>query len=107
MSPHSQVPMVGASGAIAGVLGAYVVLFPRARVRTLIFLGAFVRISDLSALWVLGSWFVLQLISGVANIGNLSGGGVAFWAHIGGFVAGVVLVRLFAQKPKQFHYRAR
>ena len=101
MDPSSQVPMVGASGAIAGVLGAYIVLYPRARVKTLIFLGAFARIADLSALWVLGLWFILQLMSGITSIGNLAAGGVAFWAHIGGFVAGVVLVKLFAKTPKR------
>ena len=89
--------MVGASGAIAGVLGAYLALYPNARVRTLIFFGIFTRIADLSALWVLGSWFLLQLLNGVASFNAYAGGagGVAVWAHVGGFVAGLLLVKPF------------
>ncbi|NPV68739.1 MAG: rhomboid family intramembrane serine protease [Anaerolineae bacterium] len=95
IDPASDIPMLGASGAIAGVLGGYLVLFPRVRVRGLIFFGYFARMADLSALWVLGFWFVLQLLEGFASLGSLMGGGVAFFAHIGGFVAGVVLMWLF------------
>lgn len=104
MNTGSQTPMIGASGAIAGVLGAYIILYPRAKVRTLIFWGVFARIADISALWVLGSWFVLQLFNGLAAIGNAySGavGGVAFWAHIGGFLAGLLFVRFFTQGVKR------
>lgn len=97
INPTSSIPMVGASGAVAGVLGAYLVLYPRARVRTLIFLGYFARMANLSAVWVLGSWFVLQLLNGLLAIGTAQAnmGGTAFWAHIGGFVAGMALIRVF------------
>ena len=94
-SPNSPVPTIGASGAIAGVLGAYIVLFPNARVQTLIFLGYFVRATQLPALLVLGFWFVLQLFNGLLAFGMTQMGGVAWFAHVGGFVAGLLLVRLF------------
>ena len=90
----SAVPCIGASGAISGVLGAYVLLYPRARVLTLIFLGFFSRLIYIPAGFVLGFWFLLQLLSG-SVAGGEGGGGVAFWAHIGGFVAGMLLVGLF------------
>jgi membrane associated rhomboid family serine protease len=92
--PESAVPMVGASGAIGGVMGAYVLLFPRVRVHMLIFLGFFVTTIAVPAIFMLGYWFAVQLISGVASAGA-PGGGVAFWAHVGGFVAGAVLIYLF------------
>jgi membrane associated rhomboid family serine protease len=93
-SPHSMVPMIGASGAIAGVLGAYLLLYPRARVRTLVFFGYFARMADLSALWVLGLWFVLQFFNGLLALGAAAdSGGVAVWAHVGGFIAGLLLVK--------------
>jgi membrane associated rhomboid family serine protease len=91
--PDSALPMVGASGAISGVMGAYLVLFPRARVRTLLVLIVFITLVDLPAFVYLGYWFVLQLLSSSLDAGV--GGGVAFAAHVGGFVAGVVLVLLF------------
>ena len=94
-SPSSPVPTIGASGAIAGVLGAYIVLFPNARVQTLIFLGYFARMAHLPALLVLGFWFVLQLFNGLLAFGVAQAGGVAWFAHVGGFVAGLLLVRLF------------
>ncbi len=90
----SVLPSIGASGAIAGVLGAYVLLYPRARVETLIFLGIFIRIVSIPAGFVLGFWFMLQLLSGSMS-GGQDAGGVAFWAHIGGFVAGMLLVPFF------------
>jgi hypothetical protein len=92
-NPGSAIPSIGASGAIAGVLGAYLVLFPKARVVTLIPLGFFIRLTQLPALAVLGFWFVLQLFSGTASLGAKSAQttGVAWWAHIGGFVAGLVV----------------
>lgn len=101
IAPNSEVPLIGASGAIAGVLGAYLVRFPRARVLTLIFLGWFIRLVEIRAVWVLGFWFVLQLFSGVLSIGVQTGGGVAYFAHIGGFLAGVVLVWVFAPQQRQ------
>ena len=94
-SPNSLLPTIGASGAIAGVLGAYIILFPNARVQTLIFLGYFARMAQLPALLVLGFWFVLQLFNGLLAFGMTQMGGVAWFAHVGGFVAGLLLVRLF------------
>jgi membrane associated rhomboid family serine protease len=96
-SPTSTIVLVGASGAISGVLGAYIVLFPQGRVRTLIFLGIFATVMLVPAWIVLGLWFVLQLVSGIGTISapGADVGGVAFWAHVGGFVAGVILVWLF------------
>ncbi|HEU5260082.1 MAG TPA: rhomboid family intramembrane serine protease [Gemmatimonadales bacterium] len=96
VNPSSVVPMVGASGAISGVMGGYILLYPKVRVHTLVTLGFFVTTVALPAYVMLGYWFVYQLLLG--TVGALAGleGGVAFWAHIGGFVAGIVLVRLFA-----------
>jgi membrane associated rhomboid family serine protease len=97
--PNSIVPMVGASGAISGVMGAYLVLYPHARVFTLVPLGFIITRMALPAWAMLLYWAFIQLASGVTSIGAETGtGGVAFWAHIGGFVAGVVLVKLF-QRP--------
>jgi membrane associated rhomboid family serine protease len=92
IDPRSEVPMVGASGAISAVLGAYIILFPGARILSLVFLGFFYQLVEVPAIIVLGLWFVLQLIDGVGSLG-LAGaeGGVAFFAHIGGFVAGVLV----------------
>jgi membrane associated rhomboid family serine protease len=96
VNPNSLVPMVGASGAIAGVLGAYIVQYPNARIRSLVFLVIFVTVIELPAYLVLGFWFVSQLFSGVASLGpEMMSGGVAFFAHIGGFVAGMVLMSLY------------
>jgi membrane associated rhomboid family serine protease len=92
--PTSGVPMVGASGAIGGVMGAYVVLYPRVRVHTFVVLGFFITRFSVSAGFMLGYWFLLQLIGGAVGLGR-SGGGVAFWAHVGGFGAGVLLIALF------------
>jgi membrane associated rhomboid family serine protease len=92
IDPMSEVPLVGASGAISAVLGAYLVFFPHARVLTLVFLGFFYQLLQVPALLVLGFWFILQLIDGVATLGaSTAAGGVAFFAHIGGFVAGFVV----------------
>jgi membrane associated rhomboid family serine protease len=87
--PASAIPMVGASGAIGGVMGAYAVLFPRARIDVLFFFGFFVRVIPMSAIFMLGYWFVIQLLSG--SLGGAEGG-VAFWAHVGGFAAGAAMV---------------
>ncbi|HXH62963.1 MAG TPA: rhomboid family intramembrane serine protease [Gemmatimonadales bacterium] len=98
-SPGSAIPMIGASGAISGVLGAYLVLFPRVRVHTLIFLGFFVTTIALPAYLMLLYWFLLQLLGGLPSLtGMQGGGGVAFFAHIGGFVAGAALIRIFLRE---------
>jgi membrane associated rhomboid family serine protease len=96
--PTSLVPTVGASGAISGVMGAYLLLYPKVRVHTFIFLLFYVRILLLPAWVLLAEWFVIQLVSGVGTLGA-AGGGVAFWAHIGGFVAGLLMIKLF-QRPQ-------
>jgi len=96
-APDSTIPMIGASGAIAGVLGAYLVLFPRAHVVVLIFAGVFSQTARLPALLVLGFWFVLQFVNAFVGSGG-HGGGVAWWAHVGGFVAGLVLIYLFRRR---------
>jgi len=92
INPWSTVPTVGASGAIAGVLGAYLVLYPRARVITLVPIFFFIQIVPLPAIFVLGFWFVVQFFAGALSLagGGGSGGGVAFWAHVGGFVFGLI-----------------
>jgi membrane associated rhomboid family serine protease len=94
---QATVPNLGASGAIAGVLGAYLVLYPHARVKTLIFLGFFVQLTYIPAMIVLGIWFVLQFFQGLFSLRGADTGGVAVWAHVGGFLAGILLVRLFAR----------
>lgn len=102
--PHSNVPTVGASGAIAGVLGAYFILFPRARVLTWFF----VFVLYLPAWIVLGEWFVLQFLSGAATLSAASAsrdvGGVAVWAHVGGFVAGALMIKLFPERRRRSPY---
>ncbi len=92
--PTSAIPTVGASGAISGVLGAYLLLFPKARVLTLIPIFVFLQVAELPAIVVLGLWFVLQFLNGMISIGMGTAGmnGVAWWAHIGGFVTGMLLV---------------
>jgi rhomboid family protein len=92
IDPTSEVPMVGASGAISAVLGAYLVLFPGAKILSLVFLGFFYQLIEVRAVFVLGFWFLLQLVDGIASLG-LAGaeGGVAFFAHIGGFAAGALI----------------
>jgi rhomboid family protein len=94
-SPASPVPMVGASGAIGGVMGAYAVLFPQARIQVLLILGFYVRVVAMPAIFMLGYWFVIQLLSGSLGGGE---GGVAFWAHVGGFGAGVALAYVLARR---------
>ena len=91
--PNSTIPMIGASGAISGVLGAYLLLFPHARVLVVIPLGFYLHTTRIPAGLVLGFWFLMQLISSAANSGQV--GGVAFGAHIGGFLAGMALIPLF------------
>jgi membrane associated rhomboid family serine protease len=102
LTPGSPVPTVGASGAIAGVLGAYFILYPRARVLTWFFIFFF----HVPAWVMLGYWFVLQFLSGAASSIAYAGHntGIAFWAHVGGFVAGVVMIKLFPERPRRYRY---
>ncbi len=105
VNPASQVPMVGASGAISGVLGAYLLLFPYASVLTLVTFGFFIRFIQIPVILVLGFWIVVQFLNGylshlVQAAGAAGGGGVAWFAHIGGFAAGIVLLFLLRPKPR-------
>jgi membrane associated rhomboid family serine protease len=93
MDPASQVPLVGASGAISGVLAAYVLLFPRARVLVIVPLGFIFLPFRITAVWVVGFWFVLQLLMAAATKADQPG--VAWWAHVGGFAAGAILTPFF------------
>ena len=105
MNPDSVVPMVGASGAIAGVMGAYFVLYPRSRIVTLIPIIVFFQVIEIPAIFFLGIWFLMQFVSGLGSIASaVSGepaGGVAFWAHVAGFVAGVSGVVVFRRPERQ------
>lgn len=103
MNPHSTAPALGASGAIAGVLGAYFVLYPRSRVLTWFF----VFVLWVPAWIILGYWFVLNFLSGTATALAVQGqnmGGVAFWAHVGGFVSGALLVKVFGERKMRYPY---
>jgi membrane associated rhomboid family serine protease len=103
IDPTSEEPMIGASGAIAAVLGAYLVLFPRARIQSLVFLGFFYQLIDVPAVIVLGFWFVLQVIDGIASLGATDSTlvNVAFFAHIGGFVAGALVALPFRLRDQR------
>lgn len=99
VDPSSAVPMVGASGAIGGVMGAYIRLFPRARIHMLLVLGFYVTTAAVPAVWMLGYWFLVQLLGGLPQLAGFEGG-VAFWAHVGGFVAGALLVGVFRSEGR-------
>jgi membrane associated rhomboid family serine protease len=101
-SPNAQVPLVGASGAVAGLLGVYVVAYPRARVLTLIWVFFFVRLVWLPAVFFLGAWFVLQLLYGLPTLGAAGASGVAYFAHIGGFVFGLAYCRFWCKRRGGF-----
>jgi membrane associated rhomboid family serine protease len=115
LSPHSVIPMVGASGAISGVLGAYILLYPRVRVHVLILLPFLITRVTWPAYALLGYWIVLQLFGGFTSLSQVEQGGVAFFAHIGGFLAGLILVRVFVSEdvlrrrptPPASYYRYR
>jgi len=103
IDPNSTIPTLGASGAIAGVLGGYIVLYPRARVLTVIFIVIFFTLIEIPAVFVLGFWFVQQVLFGAYDLSQPTGGGggVAYFAHIGGFVFGLVAIKAFAQRVKE------
>ncbi|HEU5170520.1 MAG TPA: rhomboid family intramembrane serine protease [Gemmatimonadales bacterium] len=104
LSPSSPIPMVGASGAISGIMGAYVLLYPTVRVHMLVVLFVFVTRVAVPAYLMLGYWFLLQLIGGAASLG--AEGGVAFWAHVGGFIVGALLVPVFRDRELVARHRA-
>ncbi len=105
-NPASRIPMVGASGAISGVLGAYLLLFPHARVLTLIPLGFFTQLTEIPAVIVLGFWIVVQVFNGLLTF-NFQGGGVAWFAHVGGFAVGMLLVGLFKRRTVPWGWQRR
>jgi membrane associated rhomboid family serine protease len=106
LAPNSGIPMVGASGAISGVMGAYALLYPKAPIHMLVFLGFFITRIIVPAYFMLGYWFVLQLMSTLPSLGSASGG-VAFGAHVGGFVAGVVLILFFRSGKRMAEKKSR
>jgi membrane associated rhomboid family serine protease len=100
--PLSRIPLVGASGAIAGVMGAYLVMFPRSRVHVLVFLFVFIDVVEIPAVLFLGLWFVTQIFGGIGRLASAADtGGVAFWAHVAGFLAGLVTVRFFRRPERE------
>jgi membrane associated rhomboid family serine protease len=107
LNAGSNVPSVGASGAIAGVMGAYFALYPRAKVLTIVPLIVFFTFWWLPAWIVLGYWFLVQFLSGAATSivqSSQNGGGIAFWAHVGGFVAGILMIKLLPERPHRYRY---
>jgi membrane associated rhomboid family serine protease len=102
VNAYSRVPTIGASGAIAGVMGAYLIKFPRSRIVTLIFIFFFVTTAEIPAAFILIYWFAIQFISGVGSLASTdySGGGVAWFAHVGGFLIGMLLIRMFPAKQR-------
>ena len=102
MDPTSTIPMLGASGAVAGALGAYFTLFPHHKIKTLVILPIFITIIEISAVFMLGYWILLQLISGAGSVGlPADQGGVAYFAHIGGFAFGYIFAKIFAKRVPQ------
>ncbi len=102
---NSQIPMIGASGAIGGVLGAYLINYPKTKVLVLIPFGFFSQLIKIKALYVLGFWFILQFIN--SFLSSSSGGGVAYAAHIGGFISGIILILFFNKKNTKKHYKPK
>jgi rhomboid family protein len=101
VNPDSMIPMIGASGAISGVLGAYLVMFPHSRVLTLVPIFVVIEIIEIPAVVLLGIWFLMQLLSGVGSLGQQNVGGVAFWAHAAGFVAGLAGIAFFRRPERE------
>jgi membrane associated rhomboid family serine protease len=105
LNRSSFTPMIGASGAISGILGAYLLLFPRAKVVTLVMFGFYIRTVEIPAMFVLGFWFALQFLNALITSG--SAGGVAWYAHVAGFLSGILLIGLFKRRDVQFRGRGR
>ena len=101
IEPNSLIPVVGASGAISGVLGAYIIKYPKNKVTTLFIIIIFIKLVKIRAVYLLGIWFVYQLLQGYFSLGQESMGGVAWFAHIGGFISGVILVNIFKKRPNR------
>lgn len=99
-APSSEIPMIGASGAIAGILGAYLLLYPRARIHTLIFFGFFIEIIRIPAFVVIGFWGIIQIFNGIMSKGLMAETGVAWFAHIGGFLFGLLTIKLWVPKRR-------
>ncbi|NWF51976.1 MAG: rhomboid family intramembrane serine protease [Nitrospirae bacterium] len=100
LDPHSLTPMIGASGAVSGILGAYLLLFPGAGVYTIIFLGFFVQIVKIPALIIIGFWAIVQFLNGLLSTGVVKEGGVAWFAHIGGFLIGLITIKVWLPKRR-------
>ncbi|NLE44367.1 MAG: rhomboid family intramembrane serine protease [Chloroflexi bacterium] len=100
-TPASPIPVVGASGAIAAVMGAFLIMFPRDRIRTVVFFGWFIRLTLMPAAVLIGMWFIIQLFSGLGALVQTQRGGVAYMAHIGGFVFGLLLSRFFRKRVRR------
>jgi membrane associated rhomboid family serine protease len=99
---NSQVPSIGASGAIAGVMGAYLFLFPKARIKTLVIFIIFIKILRLPAIIILGYWILIQILSGFAEVGLPEGAGIAWFAHIGGFFSGFFLIMIMKKRRRPY-----
>ena len=106
MSPQSNVPNLGASGAIAGVMGAFLITYPRDRIRTLLWFGIFIRTAFIPAGLLIGVWFLIQLFSQVGSVASVQSGGVAYAAHVGGFIFGAVSARFFEGFQKRAELEA-
>lgn len=100
IDPNSLIPLIGASGAISGVMGAYIIKYPKNKVTT-IFIFIFIQIIKIRAVYLLGIWFLIQLVQGYFSLGQTTGGGIAWFAHIGGFISGIILVNIFKKRPNK------
>ncbi|MCK5033699.1 MAG: rhomboid family intramembrane serine protease [Calditrichia bacterium] len=101
IEPNSTIPIIGASGAVSGILGAYIIKFPKNKVTTLFIIIIFIKIVKIRAIYLLGIWFIYQLLQGYFSLGQESMGGVAWFAHIGGFISGIILVNIFKKRPNR------